>query len=110
MATVVSKHNRRKALEPEKVPKVAPRVKLGIASIEYAGAIVTAKGEKPSWRVTFQVDGENIVGTSLTVRTVGPADVGCAQQDAITALSQFAQGLLDAAETVGSSEKLIVAG
>jgi hypothetical protein len=77
-------------------------VNMNIASVQYAGATITPDGEVPSWRVTFQLDGEYLLGTSFTIQAIGPADDAGARQEAIVMLRRLAQDLLGAAEKFSS--------
>jgi hypothetical protein len=75
----------------------AKTMKIAIASVQYAGTIATVKGDVPSWRITFSLDAEHVLGTSLTVQAIGATDVMEAQQTALLILQGFAQELLEAA-------------
>ncbi|HSV24267.1 MAG TPA: hypothetical protein VLJ17_14725 [Xanthobacteraceae bacterium] len=76
--------------------KMSP-VKMKIASVQYAGAIATPKGDIPSWRITFNLDAEHLLATSLTVQATGANDVLEARESGLNILRRFAQDLLDAA-------------
>jgi hypothetical protein len=89
--------------EKEPLTPAAPLTKLGsvkmtIAAAQYAGAIATPSGDIPSWRITFLVDAEHLLGTSLTVQTMGATDVVDAQERALIILQDFAQELHEAAK------------
>ena len=68
-----------------------------IASVQYSGAIATPKGDVPSWRITFLLDAEHLLATSLTVQATGANDVLEARESGLNILRRFAQELLDAA-------------
>jgi hypothetical protein len=74
-----------------------PSVRMKIASVQYAGAIATPKGDIPSWRITFLLDAEHLLATSLTVQATGANDVIEARESGLNILRRFAQELLDAA-------------
>lgn len=74
-----------------------PSVRMKIASVQYAGAIATPKGDVPSWRITFLLDAEHLLATSLTVQATGANDVIEARESGLNILRRFAQELLDAA-------------
>jgi len=78
-------------------PKKPPAVRMKIASVQYSGAIATPKGDIPSWRITFLLDAEDLLATSLTVQATGANDVIEAREAGLNILRQFAQELLDAA-------------
>src|SRR5215469_3617463 len=78
-------------------PKKISSVKMKIASVQYSGAIATPKGDIPSWRITFLLDAEHLLATSLTVQATGATDVIEARESGLNILRQFAQELLDAA-------------
>ena len=82
---------------PAASPKKPPSVRMKIASVQYAGAIATPKGDIPSWRITFLLDAEHLLATSLTVQATGPNDVLEARESGLNILRRFAQELLDAA-------------
>ena len=77
--------------------KKMPSVKMKIASVQYSGAIATPKGDVPSWRITFMLDAEHLLATSLTVQATGANDVLEARESGLNILRRFAQELLDAA-------------
>jgi hypothetical protein len=77
--------------------KKQPSVRMKIASVQYAGAIATPKGDIPSWRITFLLDAEHLLATSLTVQATGANDVIEARESGLNILRRFAQELLDAA-------------
>jgi len=77
--------------------KKLPSVKMKIASVQYSGAIATPKGDVPSWRITFLLDAEHLLATSLTVQATGANDVLEARESGLNILRRFAQELLDAA-------------
>src|SRR5215475_13897887 len=60
---------------PAASPKKPPSVRMKIASVQYSGAIATPKGDIPSWRITFLLDAEHLLATSLTVQATGANDV-----------------------------------
>jgi hypothetical protein len=74
-----------------------PSVRMKIASVQYAGAIATPKGDIPSWRITFLLDADHLLATSLTVQATGANDVIEARESGLNILRRFAQELLDAA-------------
>jgi hypothetical protein len=78
-------------------PTKLPSVRMKIASVQYAGAIATPKGDVPSWRITFLLDAEHLLATSLTVQATGAHDVIEARESGLNILRRFAQELLDAA-------------
>ena len=78
--------------------KRAKPVRMAIASVQYAGTIGTVRGDVPSWRITFSLDAEHVLGTSLTVQAIGATDVMEAQQTALLILQGFAQDLLETAK------------
>ncbi len=79
-------------------PAASPKkVRMKIASVQYSGAIATPKGDIPSWRITFLLDAEHLLATSLTVQATGANDVIEARESGLNILRQFAQELLDAA-------------
>jgi hypothetical protein len=82
---------------PAASPKKPPSVRMKIASVQYAGAISTPKGDIPSWRITFLLDAEHLLATSLTVQATGANDVIEARESGLNILRRFAQELLDAA-------------
>jgi hypothetical protein len=82
---------------PAASPKKSPSVRMKIASVQYSGAIATPKGDVPSWRITFLLDAEHLLATSLTVQATGANDVIEARESGLNILRQFAQELLDAA-------------
>ena len=77
-------------------------VKIEIASVQYAGATATAKGDIPSWRITFLVESEHLLATSLTIFATGAADMIEARQKAVIILRHFAHKLVDAANAFRS--------
>jgi len=77
--------------------KKMPAVKMKIASVQYSGAIATPKGDVPSWRITFMLDAEHLLATSLTIQATGANDVLEARESGLNILRRFAQELLDAA-------------
>jgi hypothetical protein len=77
--------------------KKPPSVKMKIASVQYAGAIATPKGDVPSWRITFLLDAPQMLATSLTVQATGANDVIEARESGLNILRRLAQDLLDAA-------------
>ncbi|HLK83756.1 MAG TPA: hypothetical protein VKT99_20005 [Xanthobacteraceae bacterium] len=85
------------ALPPAASPKKPSSVRMKIASVQYAGAIATPKGDIPSWRITFLLDAEHLLATSLTVQATGANDVIEARESGLNILRRFAQELLDAA-------------
>jgi hypothetical protein len=82
---------------PAAPPKKSLSVKMKIASVQYSGAIATPKGDVPSWRITFLLDAEHLLATSLTVQATGANDVIEARESGLNILRRFAQELLDAA-------------
>ena len=82
---------------PAASAKKSPSVRMKIASVQYSGAIATPKGDIPSWRITFMLDAEHLLATSLTVQATGANDVIEARESGLNILRQFAQELLDAA-------------
>lgn len=82
---------------PVAAPKKQSSVKMKIASVQYSGAIATPKGDIPSWRITFLLDAEHLLATSLTVQATGANDVLEARESGLNILRRFAQDLLDAA-------------
>ena len=86
-----------KEAPPAAPPKKLPSVKMKIASVQYSGAIATPKGDIPSWRITFLLDAEHLLATSLTVQATGANDVLEARESGLNILRRFAQELLDAA-------------
>src|SRR5262249_57440929 len=79
---------------PAASPKKSPSVKMKIASVQYSGAIATPKGDVPSWRVTFLLDAEHLLATSLTVQATGANDVIEARESGLNILRRFAPHLL----------------
>jgi hypothetical protein len=77
--------------------KKPPSVRMKIASVQYAGAIATPKGDIPSWRITFLLDADHLLATTLTVQATGANDVIEARESGLNILRRFAQELLDAA-------------
>jgi hypothetical protein len=82
---------------PAASQKKSPSVKMKITSVQYSGAIATPKGDIPSWRITFLLDADHLLATSLTVQATGANDVIEARESGLNILRQFAQELLDAA-------------
>jgi hypothetical protein len=82
---------------PPAASPTKPSVRMKIASVQYAGAIATPKGDIPSWRITFLLDAEHLLATSLTVQATGANDVIEARESGLNILRRFAQELLDAA-------------
>jgi hypothetical protein len=93
----VSQQLGKDAPSPVAPPKRVSSVKMKIASVQYSGAIATPKGDIPSWRVTFLLDAEHLLATSLTVQATGANDVIEARESGLNILRRFAQDLLDAA-------------
>ncbi len=73
-------------------------VKISIVAVEYAGAIATSRGEIPSWRVAFHLVADHLVGSSLTIQTIGPTDVVEARRNALMMLRRYALEIFDAAQ------------
>jgi hypothetical protein len=93
----VSQQVGKDAPPPAASPKKSPSVRMKIASVQYSGAIATPKGDVPSWRITFLLDAEHLLATSLTVQATGANDVIEARESGLNILRRFAQELLDAA-------------
>ena len=85
------------ASPPAASPKKPTSVRMKIASVQYSGAIATPKGDIPSWRITFLLDAEHLLATSVTVQATGANDVIEARESGLNILRRFAQDLLDAA-------------
>jgi hypothetical protein len=97
--TVKSLHRYGKGSQPSATLKNPTPLKIEIASVQYAGAAATAKGDLPSWRITFLLESEYLLATSLTILAIGAADIIEARQSSVIMLHHFAQNLVDAANT-----------
>jgi hypothetical protein len=96
---VKTSHQFGEDLQPPPRLKKPPPMKIEIGSVQYAGATATAKGDIPSWRITFLLESEHVLATSLTILATGAADMIEARQKAVIILRQFAQKLVDAANS-----------
>jgi hypothetical protein len=95
--SVKNLHRYGRGSQPSAALKNPARLKMEIASVQYAGAAATANGDLPSWRITFLLESEYLLATSFTMLAIGAADVIEARQKSVIILRHFAQNLVDAA-------------